>query len=589
MLRFNVASLAVLLSFLFISTPNAQDATAPETETESEVAPTSYLVVYASDFKEVAQQWADYRTSTGHVSETLEYAKVHETPSLDALKAEITKLYEANNDLNVLLIGDCPDAGSKDVDCSKEIPWKMSAYKDASQRAPKPVPSDNFLADVVKDNQGMPEFPIGRIPARTVEQAAIALAKVKQYESSASGEWMRDLTFFAGEGHFGPVIDGMIENLFTQFMDLAVDQSYDVRMSYANINSEYAYIPSKFSQKVIDEANKGALILTYVGHGLYDRLDNMHVKVDGEVKRYPILSSADVKDFDIKDGKLPVLVIIACQTGYMDHPKGCLAEAVVFKENAPVAVIGCSRDSHPYSNIIFQKTLMESAVGEAKTIGDAFLAAKKELIEGKDPQRPTLEMMALAVLPDKKDRDTSNEAHLRLFNLTGDPALVLRKANAQAFVAKGDTGPALSKKINVKAGSEFDIGVRLAPKMCVKEGEAVAAEGVRVELCRTRSASAPDLQEFNKKDLYAGDEEKREAAMKILAANHAASNEKVVADVTFTQKSTVAGDDDVSVIYTVKLGPGVAPGNYILKVFALDAKSGSVALANTPVKVRSKR
>ena len=57
----------------------------------------------------------------------------------------------------------------------------------------------------------------------------------------------------------------------------------------------------------------------------------------------------------------------------------------------------------------------------------------------------------------------------------------------------------------------------------------------------------------------------------------------------FTQKSASLGEDDASVIYTVKLGPGVAPGDYILKVFALDVESGSVALANTPVKVRRKR
>ena len=216
MLRFTVASLAVLFTCLIVSTPKAQGASEP-TDKSTEAEPTSYLVVYASDFKDVAEKWANYRESKGHVSATLEYKSVHETPSLDALKAKITKLYEANNDLNVLLIGDCPNVGSKKVDFSKEIPWKMSAYKDASPRAPKPVPSDNFLADVVKDNQGLPELAIGRIPARTVEQAEIALAKVKQYESSTAGEWMRDLTFFAGEGHFGPVIDGMIENLFTQF------------------------------------------------------------------------------------------------------------------------------------------------------------------------------------------------------------------------------------------------------------------------------------------------------------------------------------------------------------------------------------
>lgn len=589
MLRITFASLVILLSTVFVSAPRAQEAdTSTDTE-EATAVPVDYLIIYAGDFKQVAADWAKYRIASGRVADTLEYAKVNETPSLEALKAHITKLHEAAPSLQVLLIGDCPDLGSKKVDLATQIPWKMSSYKDASLRAPKTIPSDNFLADTVTDMQGKPDLAIGRIPAQTVEQAEIALSKVKLYESSKSGEWMRDLTFFAGEGRFGPVIDSMIEGLFTQFMDLAVDQAYDVRMTYANINSDYAYVPNQFSAKVLEEANKGSLLLTYIGHGLYDRLDNMQVKIGDETKRYPILAKVDVSKFDIKDGKLPVMVIMACQTGYMDHKEGSLAEAVLFKENAPVAVIASSRDSHPYSNIIFQKTLTETIVGDAVTIGDAFLAAKRELIEGKDPQRMTLDMMALAQFPSKEDRDRINEAHLRLYNLTGDPGLVLRKSNAQVFVAKGDKRPELTKKISVKAESEFEIAIRLSPKMCVQFKDGAKVEGISIELCRKRSAEAATLQTLKKEDLYSADEEKRKAAQGIMIANHAASNDKIVSDTKFTLKGAFLGETDSTVIYTVKLGPGVAPGDYILKVFALDAESDLVALTSTPVKIRKKR
>ncbi|MEE9312879.1 MAG: C25 family cysteine peptidase [Planctomycetota bacterium] len=585
MLRFSLAVLTMFAFSTFTNAPEAQDVRdVPKTD-----VPVDYLIVYAGDFNDVAAEWARHRIASGRVAETLEYAKVNEVPSLDALKAHITKLHESAPSLQVLLIGDCPDFGSKKVDLATQIPWKMSSYKDAALRAPKSVPSDNFLANTVKDKQGKPDLAIGRIPAQTVEQAELALAKVKLYESSKSGEWMRDLTFFAGEGRFGAIVDSMIEGLFTQFVDMAVDQAYDVRMTYANINSSYAYVPSQFSAKVLQEANKGGLLLTYIGHGMYDRLDNMQVKIGDETKRYPILAKADVAKFDIKDGKLPVMVIIACQTGYMDHKEGCLAEAVLFKENAPVAVISSSRDSHPYSNIIFQKSLTETIVGDAVTIGDAFLAAKRELVEAKDPQRMTLDMMALAQFPSKEDRDRINEAHLRLYNLTGDPGLVLRKSNAQVFVAKGDKGPELTKKISVKAESEFEIAIRLAPKMCVQFKDGAKVEGIRIELCRMRSAKAASLQTLKKEDLYSADEDKRKIAQEVMIANHAAANDKVVSDTKFTLKAAFVGEDDSTVIYTVKLGPGVAPGDYILKVFALDAESDSVALTSTPLKVRRKR
>lgn len=588
MLRITLASFAILLSTVSVSAPRAQEP-GSSADTEGPDSPVDYLVIYADDYKEIAQQWADYRTTTGYITETLAYSKVHATPSLDALKLKIQKLHEASSELQVLLIGGCPDAGSKTVNMAREIPWRMSSYKDASPRLPKSVPSDNFLADTIKDNAGKTDIAIGRIPARTKEEALLAFSKVKLYESSESGDWMRNLTFFAGEGRFGPIVDGMIEKLFTEFMSLSVDPAFDVRMTYANIRSDYSYIPTQFSSQVIKEANAGGLILTYIGHGLYDRLDNMQVKIDGETKRFPILSVADVKDFNIKDGKLPVMMIVACQTGYMDHKEGCLAEAVIFQKNAPVAVVASSRDSHPYSNILFQKTFTESVVGECKTLGAAFLAAKRELIEAKDPKRSTLDIMALAVMPDKKDRDRSNEAHLRLYNLVGDPGLQLRKASAKVFIAKGDKGPESSKSIRVDFESEFELGLRFTPQMCVEFKDGAKVEGIEIRLCRARDSRSPDLKGFKKGDLFSSDDEVRKVAEAVLTSNHAASNDKVMSDVGYTLKAAHLGDDDASVIYTVKLGPGVAPGGYILKVFALDDEKGFVAIDSTPLTVRKKR
>src|SRR5690606_8598132 len=127
--------------------------------------------------------------------------------------------------------------------------------------------------------------------------------------------------------------------------------------------------------------NRGAILLTYLGHGLYDRLDNMDVEVDGKRIRYPILTSEHVERFDIPDGKLPVMMIIACQTGQMDHREGCLAEKICFTEKAPVAVIASSRDSHPYSNTILQKAVVKEMIdNKAATLGQAFMDAKRELI-----------------------------------------------------------------------------------------------------------------------------------------------------------------------------------------------------------------
>ncbi|MCB9932220.1 MAG: hypothetical protein H6841_02230 [Planctomycetes bacterium] len=429
------AALAVALMFVSAPQPAAQDdkpAVKPEGETTPDAPAVDYLVISADGLAEVAKEWADYRASHGRVTKVLTIGaigKLHEMdePGLTEIKSAILEHAgdeEVREGFQVLLLGDCPNDSATDYDPKSEIPWMLTRQMDSNPTPARRerVPTDNFFADLVQDDDALPDIAVGRIPARTPEQARLALAKVKAYEAAKQGEWLRNLTFFAGEGHFGAMIDTMLERLFMQFAE-SMSQAHNVRMTYANINSSYAYVPSKFSNKVIEEANAGALLLCYLGHGAYDRLDDMYVEVDGKRTRYPILSAGDVGKFNIPDGKLPVMMIIACETGRLDHPKGSLAEKICFTEKAPVAVIASSRDSHPYSNTLLELAMVdELSVNSAPTLGHAFLKSKRELILGEHPERKKLDTMAMFIIPEK-ERAGLNQSHLSLYNLTGDPGL----------------------------------------------------------------------------------------------------------------------------------------------------------------------
>lgn len=572
-----LAAAAVTLLVGFASV-RAQD------EKPSEPHPRDYLILCADSFHEVAWQWALWRSDHGRYAGVMKMSDIRadRPPTLDEMREAVRK--QAGGEkitagFQLLLLGDCPVEGTDKYDPKVEIPWFMTPQLDSN---PNPgarvrVPTDNFLADLVEDADRKPDIAVGRIPARTPEQARMALQKVKTYETAPAGEWMRNLTFFAGEGRFGAMIDTMLENLFMQFAERTISQRYNVRMTYANIRSSYAYAPSRLSKKVIEEANTGALLLTYMGHGQQDRLDNMYVQVEGEKLKFPILTGDDVKDFNITDGKLPVMLIVACETGHMDAAGECLAERICFTEKAPIAVLASSRDSHPYANTLLQKAFIsEITENRVATLGEAMMKAKRELVEAKDPDRKDLDRMAMMIVP-KAEREELNRSHISMYNLCGDPGLRLRHPTLEA-----DCELVNKEGMFVTAGQDFTVTVRV-PASAVedsKEGLPPTSKWkVSLELQTRRTTIAGQLKPVVAADLASPDAEKRKAAEDTIAANHATSNGKKVGGFSYTFqgiKQSMGKEEFISkLVFVGKTDNSLAPGDYILKVFALDEKGAA--------------
>lgn len=588
MMRTLAAAALSVLAFSCLVRSAAQEST--------EAPPVDYLILSADRLVDAANEWAQWRSAHGRTTRVLTVSGLQKDapPSLDQIRQAVRAAAGGDSlteGFQLLLLGDCPVEGREGYDPGVEIPWFMTPQLDSN---PDPtgrvrVPTDNFLADLVEDPDRKPDIAVGRIPARTLPQARAALAKVKAYETAPAGEWMRNLTFFAGEGRFGANIDSMLERLFTQFAERTISQDYNVRMTYANIKSSYAYAPSRFSAKVLDEANAGSLLLVYMGHGQRDRLDNMYVQVDGQRLKYPILTGEDVKSFNIDQGRLPVMLIVACETGHLDFEGECLAERIIFQDKAPVAVLASSRDSHPYANTLLQKAFIsEITENRVATLGEAVMKAKRELVEAKDPDRKQLETMAMFILPKKSERDDLNRSHISMYNLVGDPGLRLRYPTLRV-------NPSLSDKPASEAvpGGTLHLKVRVPGSALTdsSDGKPPALKWkLSVELQCRRTTILGELKPVPDKDLASPDAEKRKAAEDVLAANHAASNSKRVGSFSaaFQGFTQVMGKEELSadMHFTAKLDKTLAPGDYILKVFALDEKGQACGFKSIEMTVK---
>ncbi|MCC6573891.1 MAG: hypothetical protein IT462_08870 [Planctomycetes bacterium] len=548
----------------------------------------NYLIITANDFASAAKEWADYRAAQGRKVQVMKVGDIatnwgHEFASVTDIRNSIKGAAgpTISDAFQVLLIGDAPKDSDK-YDPKVELPWFVTTYKDEQGTL---IAGDNYYADLMKDDE-VPEIAVGRIPARTIEEVRLALEKVKAYEGAKYGEWVKRLTFFAGEGHYGPMIDSMIEAAFTQFVDEHVDNAYDVRMTYANLDSPYAWIPSKFSEKVIDEANMGSLLLTYIGHGAWDHLDQFVVKVGDKTTTYPILKADDVSKFSIKDGQLPVMLIIACDTGWLDAKpeKRCLAERVLFADNAPVAVIASSRNSHPYSNMIVQKGIVQGIANKKlATLGDAFAYMKRELILADEPDRAELESMAALLMPKKKERDAKNTAHLHLYNLIGDPGLKLKHPNVTIEAS------CAVDSMEINAPGKTVVKVKFGPGLDYEPPNDKRIQLIERYLALRRSSLKDGQKPVDLTALIGEDAEKKKTAEDVVASNHKLANDKFgyrlsVDSVTATKDHALKSFEIMAYADNT-----LAPGDYLVKIFALDAKGEHCGFASIPLKVEKKK
>jgi len=251
---------------------------------------------------------------------------------------------------------------------------------------------------------GRVDLAIGRIPARTLEDAATVLEKIEQYEDPSNrGEWRSRFTFIA---------DDQFPNSFDR--DLHV-QNADVTAEVAQAMEPSAtfqkiYAPSfpldrgargdrrpLVNDGIRQAINDGTLIWNYSGHGGPDGLgDEKYVTED-------LLNALD------NGARLPIFVTATCSFGKFDiTDEQSLAEQFLLaQDKGGVAMLTTVRIVYTSSsqsslnlglNIeLTEQLLTREADGRPVRLGDALLRTKNTTV----------------------GRQHNN----RKFNLLGDPAM----------------------------------------------------------------------------------------------------------------------------------------------------------------------
>lgn len=241
--------------------------------------------------------------------------------------------------------------------------------------------SDNrFVA--LDQNSVRPALAIGRIPAKTSEQVALAVKKTIGYESSQPANWRRAAVFVADskEPQFAESSDRLASKLPT----IMHAQKIYLESYKGDLNQARADLIARW--------NSGASLVTYIGHGSIDTW------AEG-----PLFSSENVRD--IKNGeRLSILFTPTCLDGFFYHPqKDSLTEALLFKtDGGIVAGLVPTGLSFPFAQDELMDQLYQLLFAPTPpTLGEAMTLAKQKIAS----ERPELQEV------------------IETFVLLGDPAL----------------------------------------------------------------------------------------------------------------------------------------------------------------------
>ncbi len=221
---------------------------------------------------------------------------------------------------------------------------------------------------------------LGRLPARSQQDATAIVNKIEQYESNPSyGSW-RNLVTFVADDHNSNKIDDYLST-FTQDSEKLAENAntppdLDRRKiylgAYPTIVSTQGIRNPAASADVVNQINQGTAVINFVGHGAPSVWSYTHV-FENDVT-IPQLTNIT---------KLTLCVAATCDFGRDDDPVNQSGAELLLLSNqgGAIGVMSSTRETYESDNEelnsdFFQGLFSRDSLHNAARIGDAFFLMK---------------------------------------------------------------------------------------------------------------------------------------------------------------------------------------------------------------------
>ena len=252
------------------------------------------------------------------------------------------------------------------------------------------------------------DIAVGRISARNEEEAKIMVDKTINYiNNENAGSWQNVVMFMGDDGN---------NNIHMEDSEAAAQQTEAqqpgmvVRRvmwdAYQRQTSSTGATYPGATADILQQQNRGALVMDYCGHGGAYQLSH-----EGVVR---------ISDFEsATNAGLPLWITASCNVAPFDGVEDNIGEVSIFnRKGGAIAFYGTTRtvfvNRNKEINLAFLKYALGYTDGKPNTLGEAQRLAKNELItSGKDRSANKLQ-----------------------YSLLGDPALALKLPTQKAVIDK---------------------------------------------------------------------------------------------------------------------------------------------------------
>ncbi|MEM6829988.1 MAG: type IX secretion system sortase PorU, partial [Bacteroidota bacterium] len=238
---------------------------------------------------------------------------------VSAIRDYAKYVYDSGNQLKYLLLfGDCSyDYKSRVANNTNFVP----TYESRDSFHPIFSHSSDDYFGFFEDNEGewtetvsgdhTMEIGMGRLPAKTVEEAAVIVDKIIYYSTSPNtlGKWRNEIAYLADDGdaniHAAHVdaLSALIDTTYAQYsIDKLLLDAFDQEVGASTQRSPDA------TKALKEKIKSGAFAINFIGHG------NERLWTEEEV-----LTRSVIRRFNNLN-RLPIFVTATCEFGRYDDP-----------------------------------------------------------------------------------------------------------------------------------------------------------------------------------------------------------------------------------------------------------------------------
>ena len=267
---------------------------------------------------------------------------------------------------------------------------------------------------------GKPDVAVGRLPARTADEAKTLVDKIISYaQNEYAGPWQNEICMMGDDGndnsHMNTAdkVATMIESTYPNYN---VDKIY--WDAYQRTSSSTGYSYPDVTRLIKQQLQNGALMMNYCGHGAAYAMSHELVM--------------KLTDFESQQSNyLPLWMTASCDIMPFDGQEENIGETVMLNsKGGGIAFFGTTRTVYATYNEVMNLAFTKHVLTPGMAIGEAVRLAKCELVE-------------------KSSDMTCNKLQ---YTLLGDPALLLNTPQ-QKMVVDSINGQPATEGIKLAAGS----------------------------------------------------------------------------------------------------------------------------------------